>query len=692
MNVLQQIQNFLNHLGIEDPCDIWFRKTHLSSLNLIGRLGRAKNDIRPLLTEKPKNDTIYHVLRAESGIHLTLYYPNECVVVIILHSMKHTFEELDINYLYHMLSSCYYREEVHAKKIELEKMIEGIRSITASLELDDLLENILKNALEVIPAADSGILTIHDSSIDRLVNKAAVGPNENIKKVKFKVGEAIAGKVFQDGKARMYVSHQIEKAPELINDMSNTSEENLKFILSSYDFTHTKGLIAAPISVGEQRIGVILVHQNHTDGKFTEWDLHLLKGFAAQTAVAIQNAQLFSKLKRQNQYLIKRNEVHAMLTRLSLQNKGIDVIVSALDKMIGVPLQFVDFLKGEWFPKRSIQSTPFSMEEIEEQFSDRNSPFIIEVCDPICKSYYVYPIVVDRVFLGCLIAHPNGALDELGQMALEQGGTVLALELVKKQSLTEMYYKKNHGFFNELLQNRDPELLRVKGKEWGLEMDGHLSVTIFSISQWNDLQELEAEVHRLIARIKKEISPLSYLIFGFHNKATILLSLPSISEIQRVNQRFSAIIEEWKKRDGSPLCAGTGRPFQETMAISKSHDEAEKALTYISNRKDFGVLRYDELGINRLFLNQQTEEIEAFLDEIVAPLRSEKNDLEKTLFLYMASNRSPIRTAEQLHIHINTLYQRLKKIEQLLQLSFDKPEDILKMQLACHLGETFVKG
>lgn len=38
---------------------------------------------------------------------------------------------------------------------------------------------------------------------------------------------------------------------------------------------------------------------------------------------------------------------------------------------------------------------------------------------------------------------------------------------------------------------------------------------------------------------------------------------------------------------------------------------------------------------------------------------------------------------------IRTLYQWLKKIEKQLNLSFDNSEDALKIQLGCHLRETF---
>ena len=70
--------------------------------------------------------------------------------------------------------------------------------------------------------------------------------------------------------------------------------------------------------------------------------------------------------------------------------------------------------------------------------------------------------------------------------------------------------------------------------------------------------------------------------------------------------------------------------------------------------------------------------------------KKQKTELEETLLTYFESNRSATKTAEKLHIHINTLYQRLRKIEHLLQLDLNDNEDSLKIQLACHLQSTYL--
>ena len=45
--------------------------------------------------------------------------------------------------------------------------------------------------------------------------------------------------------------------------------------------------------------------------------------------------------------------------------------------------------------------------------------------------------------------------------------------------------------------------------------------------------------------------------------------------------------------------------------------------------------------------------------------------------------------AANLHIHVNTLHQRLKNIEKHLDLSLHNPEDLLKIKIACHLKSMY---
>ena len=46
------------------------------------------------------------------------------------------------------------------RDVELTILVDSIRSITSSLDLDEVLEKIMRNALKVIPATDAGYLML----------------------------------------------------------------------------------------------------------------------------------------------------------------------------------------------------------------------------------------------------------------------------------------------------------------------------------------------------------------------------------------------------------------------------------------------------------------------------------------------------------------------------------------------------
>lgn len=144
---------------------------------------------------------------------------------------------------------------------ELEKLMEGMQSISSSLDLDELLTKIVGNALAVITAVDAGYLQLYDAEIERLVPSASVGFNQQIQYFKTKIGEGITGKVFRDGKARVLNSNE-----EVINEMfvNNMSNENLFYISSSAISLDVRAIMCVPVSIGSKRIGIMIVHQYDT--------------------------------------------------------------------------------------------------------------------------------------------------------------------------------------------------------------------------------------------------------------------------------------------------------------------------------------------------------------------------------------------------------------------------------------------
>jgi sugar diacid utilization regulator len=201
------------------------------------------------------------------------------------------------------------------------------------------------------------------------------------------------------------------------------------------------------------------------------------------------------------------------------------------------------------------------------------------------------------------------------------------------------------------------------------------------------------QMHKLIAQIKKLLGIYVSIIFGYGNKVTLVCQFTHYADQDYVKKKLELIHSNWMNVHEESLKIGIGTCYPSMDNIAKSYSEADKALSFLISRQLKNIVNYQDIGINHLFIHQPMDDLNSFVNEVFNPLTSDKDgtlDLEQTLLAYMENDRQATQTAKLLHIHVNTLYQRLKRIEEKLQISFSNPEDILKIQLACYLRNSIV--
>src|SRR5690625_4986930 len=90
-----------------------------------------------------------------------------------------------------------------------EKLLEINKLLTQSLKLEDVLRNVIKAASELIEVSDVLIIYLYDEETNTLRFAEGEGVLKNkLKKIRFKPGESISGKVFVERKSKLFVSEQ----------------------------------------------------------------------------------------------------------------------------------------------------------------------------------------------------------------------------------------------------------------------------------------------------------------------------------------------------------------------------------------------------------------------------------------------------------------------------------------------------
>lgn len=160
--------------------------------------------------------------------------------------------------------------------LKLSVLFENTKQFRGTVDPDILLENIIKNAVDLSYAEAGSLLLLDTADILRI--KVAVGHfKEDIKGGFVKKGEGVLGLVAETGE------------PVIINDV--IKDKRYKMALDNETGIYKKSLICVPLIYSHQIIGVIEV-LNKMEGIFTEEDEKLLFALADQAAISIMQSRL----------------------------------------------------------------------------------------------------------------------------------------------------------------------------------------------------------------------------------------------------------------------------------------------------------------------------------------------------------------------------------------------------------------
>ena len=163
---------------------------------------------------------------------------------------------------------------------ELNAMLAVSQTMTANVDLDDLLRLIVN---EVVTAIDAGGGTLYliDEEQGELFSRVLLEETGELKEIRLKIGEGIAGHVAATGKVL-----NIQYA-----------YDDPRFVRSFDQITghQTRTILTAPMRNPQRKtIGVVQL-LNKQGGPFTHRDERLLAAMAAQAAISIENTRLYAQ-------------------------------------------------------------------------------------------------------------------------------------------------------------------------------------------------------------------------------------------------------------------------------------------------------------------------------------------------------------------------------------------------------------
>jgi PucR family transcriptional regulator, purine catabolism regulatory protein len=282
--------------------------------------------------------------------------------------------------------------------------------------------------------------------------------------------------------------------------------------------------------------------------------------------------------------------------------------------------------------------------------------------------------------------HPDYSFGEYELLLLDRTSTALAQYLLRELYVSEKKRAEDSKWLSSWLQGKQTaETISTYLSEINSasSINGGL-VCICSHEILTESENLDLTYFILVSRNIFEQQGFVVLTENQKDRLTyILLNIRRTSDWkERLTAAFERIKEsELLKSKSSPAIFFSAGTFQtDLMKIHQSYETAEQTFSlYKKLSKEETYYFYEDLHLYRFIslLDSQVdmqETAESFFSSLIQYDQQTNGHLFKTLEVYLNCHGSKKETAKKLFIVRQTLYHRLKKIEELLGEDFMSPE------------------
>ncbi|NDJ52093.1 MAG: GAF domain-containing protein, partial [Chloroflexi bacterium] len=168
--------------------------------------------------------------------------------------------------------------ETEQRALQLATLNNIGKELVSTLDLESLLRRIMTSAVDILNA-EAGSLFLIDENTGELVFRVVEGPAQNLVGKRIPPGSGIVGEAA--AKKEPVISNQAAADPRHFSDVDQATRFS------------TESLLAVPLILQDESIGVLEVINKKDGTPFVEDDISLLTTFSSQASIAIQNARLY---------------------------------------------------------------------------------------------------------------------------------------------------------------------------------------------------------------------------------------------------------------------------------------------------------------------------------------------------------------------------------------------------------------
>ncbi|KUL55716.1 diguanylate phosphodiesterase [Streptomyces violaceusniger] len=617
------------------------------------------------------------------------------------------------------------------REAELSALYETAHDLAGLRDLDAVLQAIVQRARSLL-GTEVAYLTLNDPTAGDTYMRVTDGSvSARFQQLRLGMGEGLGGLVAQT--ARPYVTESYFHDPRFQH--THTIDAGVR----------DEGLVAilgVPLLLGSGVIGVLFAADRRAR-VFEREQTALLGSFAAHAAVAIDTAHLLAETRtalaeleaaneiiRDRSRVIERaSEVHDRLTELVLRGGGVHDVADAVAEVLSGS---VEFLEVDEAPAAAVDRSRADGHAVRDGEED-----------------WVAAVSAGGELLGALVLRGHPRLDPMDQRTLERAAMVTSLLQLARRSAGEAEQRVRGELLDDLLDtpDREPRLLRERAARLRADLDTPHVVLAAGIEAPDTgtpaagpgaahgsgpgaahgsgpggahgsgpggisgsrsggahgggsggAPAEDAEGRRRLWSAASHLAVTRHGLAATRDGGTVLL-LPladgdTADALARrtARQLGTAVHAAVTVGASAPVPAPAARPGE----VAAGYAEARRCLAALRvlGRAGEGAAAED-FGFLGLLLAGTREGapdgtgVQDFVTRTVGAVidydERRGTELIRTLDAYFAGGMSPARTKDALHVHVNTVAQRLERVGRLLGPDWQSPARSLEIQLALRL-------
>ncbi|MFH9086646.1 helix-turn-helix domain-containing protein [Streptomyces sp. NPDC017673] len=567
------------------------------------------------------------------------------------------------------------------REAELSALFETAHDLAGLRDLDAVLQAIVQRARSLL-GTDVAYLSLNDPARGDTYMRVTEGSvSARFQQLRLGMGEGLGGLVAQT--ARPYVTDdyfQDARFQHTLTIDAGVRDEGLVAILG------------VPLMLGPHVIGVLFAADRRAR-VFERGQIALLGSFAALAAAAIDTANLLTETRaalaglehaneiiRDRSAVIERaSDVHDRLAELVLRGGGVHDVAAAVSQVLAGTVEFTEAASA---PPEALEASRAEGHAVRH------------------GSDWIAAVAAGGELLGALVLRGHPGLDPVDQRTLERAAMVTSLLLLARRSAAEAEQRVRGELLDDLLdaRDRDPRLLRERASRLQADLDAtHVVLAARLDGPAADADE-EAAARRRLWSAASHLAATRQGLAAARDGGTVLL-LPlgagdtATDVARRTARHLGTAVHQ-------PVTVGASAPVTDLAAhpetVAAAYAEGRRCLDalHLLGRAGDGAAAED-FGFLGLLLAGERD-IAGFVERTIGPVVSyderRGTELLRTLDAYFQGGMSPARTKDALHVHVNTVAQRLERVGRLLGEDWQTPARALEIQLALRLHRLATPG